>query len=83
MGCFHSSIVDLLLVDSACRFAISDSTIIVIISKEEVVVDIDPKDDKVFQVAYESAKSEYRRGIPFKPRKCWGKNVIFTPVNIR
>ena len=24
---------------------------------------------------YESRYSEYRRGIPANPRKCWGKNV--------
>lgn len=25
----------------------------------------------------------YRRGMPDKPKKCWGKNVILTPVNIQ
>lgn len=24
----------------------------------------------------------YRRGIPANPRKCWGKKVILTPINI-
>ena len=43
---------------------------------------IDPKDEIVFHVEKLSLQSEYRRGIPFSPKKCWGKNVIFTPVNI-
>ena len=36
----------------------------------------------MFHKENESGKSEYRRGIPFKPKKCWGKKVILTPKNI-
>lgn len=35
-----------------------------------------------FQKRYMSGKSEYRRGIPAKPKKCIGKNVRLTPMNI-
>jgi len=24
-----------------------------------------------------------RRGIPAKPKKCWGKNVKFTPIKVK
>lgn len=40
------------------------------------MVEIDPKDDKLFQKIMKSEKIMYRRGIPFNPIKCWGKNVI-------
>lgn len=43
---------------------------------------IDPIDEITFHVKNASGKSEYRRGIPFSPRKCCGKNVILTPMNI-
>lgn len=43
---------------------------------------VDPIDEIVFHNVKASGKSEYRRGIPDNPRKCWGKNVIFTPMNI-
>ena len=36
----------------------------------------------IFQQLNLSGKSEYRRGIPANPKKCWGKNVKFTPKNI-
>lgn len=42
----------------------------------------DPIDETVFHKVKASGKSEYRRGIPDNPRKCCGKNVIFTPANI-
>ena len=43
---------------------------------------IDPAEDNAFQSEYESGKSEYRRGIPANPKKCCGKKVKFTPINI-
>lgn len=43
---------------------------------------VDPIDDTVFHRVKASGKSEYRRGMPERPRKCCGKNVIFTPINI-
>lgn len=43
---------------------------------------VDPIDEMVFHRVKASGKSEYRRGIPDSPRKCCGKNVIFTPANI-
>lgn len=36
----------------------------------------------MFHSAKASGKSEYRRGIPDSPKKCCGKKVMFTPVNI-
>lgn len=47
-----------------------------------MVVIKDPKEENKFHNENPSGKSEYRRGNPFKPRKCWGKKVIFTPTNI-
>jgi len=41
-----------------------------------------PIEDTMFHRENASGKSEYRRGIPFNPKKCWGKNVRFTPKNI-
>lgn len=41
-----------------------------------------PRDEIEFHVEKASGKSEYRRGIPFSPKKCWGKKVKFTPKNI-
>lgn len=41
-----------------------------------------PIEEIMFQVVKESEQSEYRRGIPFSPRKCCGKKVILTPKNI-
>lgn len=43
---------------------------------------VDPIEDSVFHSAKASGKSEYRRGMPDSPKKCCGKKVIFTPVNI-
>lgn len=43
---------------------------------------VDPIEEITFQVKKASGKSEYRRGIPLNPRKCWGKKVMFTPINI-
>jgi hypothetical protein len=43
---------------------------------------IAPKDETKFHNKKASGKSEYRRGIPLKPRKCCGKKVKFTPINI-
>lgn len=43
---------------------------------------VDPIDEIVFHNVKASGKSEYRRGIPDRPKKCCGKNVIFTPMNI-
>jgi len=64
------------------RFDVDDS-INIIKKKIALVVDkIDPVEDITFHEENASGKSEYRRGIPFKPRKCCGKNVIFTLKNI-
>jgi len=43
---------------------------------------VDPIDETVFHSVKASGKSEYRRGMPDRPRKCWGKKVILTPMNI-
>lgn len=43
---------------------------------------VDPIEDSVFHMVKASGKSEYRRGMPDRPKKCCGKNVMFTPVNI-
>lgn len=43
---------------------------------------VDPIEDKVFHRVNASGKSEYRRGMPDRPRKCCGKNVMLTPVNM-
>lgn len=43
---------------------------------------VDPIDEMVFHRVKASGKSEYRRGMPDKPRKCCGKNVMLTPRNI-
>jgi hypothetical protein len=53
------------------------------ISIKILIIDIiDPIDEIMFHVLKALGKSEYRRGIPFNPRKCCGKNVMFTPMNI-
>lgn len=39
-------------------------------------------DDAIFHLVNASGYSEYRRGMPFNPKKCWGKKVMFTPRNI-
>lgn len=36
---------------------------------------IDPIDEVKFQKVKQSVEVIYRRGIPFNPKKCWGKNV--------
>lgn len=43
---------------------------------------VDPIDEMVFHRVKASGKSEYRRGMPDKPKKCCGKNVMLTPMNI-
>ena len=43
----------------------------------------EPKEETIFHGVKASGKSEYRRGIPFNPRKCWGKNVMLTPTNMQ
>lgn len=43
---------------------------------------VEPIDEIVFHRVNASGKSEYRRGIPDSPKKCCGKNVMFTPRNI-
>lgn len=43
---------------------------------------IDPMEETIFHEINASGQSEYRRGIPFNPKKCWGKKVRFTPINI-
>ena len=43
---------------------------------------VEPKELTRFQPAKQSVKSEYRLGNPVKPKKCWGKKVKLTPMNI-
>merc|ERR1711972_610614 len=43
---------------------------------------IDPILATTFHNMNLSGESEYRRGIPAKPRKCIGKKVKLTPINI-
>ena len=43
---------------------------------------VEPKELTKFQVAKLSGKSEYLRGIPAKPKKCWGKKVRLTPTKV-
>lgn len=43
---------------------------------------IEPSEEIMFHFVKKSGKSEYRRGIPANPRKCWGKKVRLTPMNI-
>ena len=69
-------------IERAGRWAIRDSQIIQIKNNTETVVIIDPNLATTFQQIKLSGKSEYRRGIPANPKKCIGKNVIFTPTNI-
>jgi len=42
----------------------------------------EPKVATEFHAEYESGKSGIRRGIPAKPKKCIGKNVTLTPINV-
>jgi len=64
------------------RFVVILSQIMYINMKILIIDIIDPIDEIIFQVLKALGKSEYRRGIPFNPKKCWGKNVIFTPMNM-
>jgi len=43
---------------------------------------IEPKELTAFQPAKASGKSLYLLGNPDKPKKCCGKNVMLTPINI-
>lgn len=45
-------------------------------------VEIAPKEDREFHIIKLSENIRYRRGIPFKPIKCWGKNVKLIEINI-
>lgn len=70
------------LKDNIRRF---DVNLSISINKNKIalVVDkVEPVEDTMFHVENASGKSEYRRGIPSRPRKCCGKNVRFTPINI-
>lgn len=42
----------------------------------------DPNELTIFHPMKLSGKSEYLLGIPASPRKCWGKKVAFTPINV-
>ena len=42
----------------------------------------EPEELTMFHAAMESGKSEYRRGMPCNPKKCWGKKVRLTPMNM-
>lgn len=48
----------------------------------EITEIIEPTLATTFQYSSVSGKSEYRRGIPANPKKCIGKKVTFTPINI-
>lgn len=41
-----------------------------------------PHEEMIFHHMKGSGKSLYRRGIPLSPKKCCGKKVMFTPMNI-
>jgi len=41
-----------------------------------------PRDETKFHLKNISAYSGVRRGIPARPRKCYGKNVTFTPMKV-
>jgi hypothetical protein len=41
-----------------------------------------PHEEMIFHHMKGSGKSLYRRGIPLRPKKCWGKKVMLTPINI-
>ena len=43
----------------------------------------EPIEEIAFHRVQASGQSEYRRGIPASPRKCCGKKVKFTPMNIK
>jgi len=45
------------------------------------VVEIAPIDEIEFHNINWSENIIYRRGIPFNPKKCWGKNVILIDTN--
>lgn len=57
-----------------CLDNIISNKIKIKIIKNKVVIN-DPIDDNVFQKINRSENIIYRRGIPFNPRKCWGKKV--------
>lgn len=42
----------------------------------------EPRELMAFQPVKLSGKSEYLLGIPARPKKCWGKKVKLTPINI-
>ena len=44
---------------------------------------IEPKEEIEFQNKNISGQSLCRQGIPFSPKKCWGKKVKLTPKNIK
>jgi len=46
-----------------------------------IVVEIAPVDDREFQNIIWSENIKYRRGIPFRPKKCWGKKVRLIEIN--
>jgi len=41
-----------------------------------------PYDETAFHPLKQSGKSGIRRGIPLRPKKCCGKKVMFTPINV-
>lgn len=53
-----------------------------IMKKIPAIETYDPIDETIFHEVNASGYSEYRRGMPFSPKKCCGKNVMFTPTNI-
>lgn len=80
--CIHSIDEGLLLIVNAIRFDNIDSHMIIIIIIILIIEIILPIDEIKFHVIYISGYAEYRRGNPDNPKKCWGKNVKFTPINI-
>ena len=71
-----------MLVSKITRLEVRDSKSINRKSIKDNPDKIDPKEDIVLYNTWVSAKSEYRRGIPFRPRKCCGRKVMLTPTNM-
>ena len=65
------------------RLADIPSQIMKIIRMAAMVEIWAPKLDIKFHGENASGQSEYRRGRPFSPIKCWGKKVMFTPKSIK
>jgi len=80
---FHSNDVFISWCLKVVRFTLIASHIIKIKNRIATIERYDPIEEIMFHVINASGYSEYRRGIPFNPKKCWGKKVRFTPTNIK